>query len=97
FHVTGVQTCALPIFLGSGGHDLLAGRTRSGERELVDVGGAQRVAGRTEAGDDLQHGTTVDDLGERVDEPGADAGRVLAGLEHDRDRKSVVEGKSVDV
>ena len=40
--------------LGAGGHHLLAGGRRAGERDLADAGAAQRGAGLAEAGDDLE-------------------------------------------
>ena len=64
------------------GHDLLAGRAGAGERELVDGRGAQRVASLAETGDDLEHRTTANNLGELVGEPLPDPGGVFAGLEH---------------
>src|SRR5690625_6924305 len=84
-HVTGVQTCALPIF---GGDDRLRGVGARSLAVALDEGGERRAA-RTAAGAYVagaRLGLLDEDVGVE-----ADAEQVVGGVAGDR--KSVGEGK----
>src|SRR3546814_12318793 len=97
--VTGVQTCALPIYPG------LDSSSRRGSVRVHDLGaGDQVMAAAAVAAEDQQHLDDLDQCADERDDPdGLDrqvahteqaAQRRLAAA---HDRKSVVEGKSVSV
>src|SRR5690606_39592576 len=85
FHVTGVQTCALPI-CRVGDREL-----RTEEPAVFGFGGAAQTARlrlATNGGGRLN-------LDARLDDTAADLRAQLTRLDLQLDRKSVVEGKSV--
>src|SRR5690606_39962638 len=86
FHVTGVQTCALPIY--AGGTFAISGNT-NGNGELQIGQGATGIGTFTQNG-----GTVTVNNWVSVGRGGGQGTMVLNG--GSLDRKSVVEGKSVD-
>ncbi len=69
-------------FSRAGGHDLAGGGAEPVNAILLTALRGQRLAGLGRPGDQLQHRLLRHDLGERADQPAADRGGELAGLEH---------------
>src|SRR5690606_40367719 len=95
FHVTGVQTCALPICLGEDRGvdptDITHPDPEGPETEILDDGlGDCRLSG---AGRPVEHDAAVD---ARID-AASEVATVFFGPLGPQDRKSVVSGERVDI
>src|SRR5690606_41003382 len=95
FHVTGVQTCALPIFADADG----AGAGDEAVEEVAVDGALDEDARAAEADLALVGESGADGGVEGVGHGGVgedEVGVLAAEFEGDADRKSVVEGKGGD-
>src|SRR5690606_40215890 len=90
FHVTGVQTCALPIFLPAGtGKTVRVAVFAQGDKAKEALAAGADIVGFEDLAEQIKAGNIDFDVA--IASP--DAMRVVGQLGQILDRKSVVEGK----